>query len=121
MACCVLMGASVVVWPQGADSQWTVGWAYVAAAVGWLIPRGRSAVHEADLTVTLALGALGLVVLTLRLSAQALLVQSHVPGGLIIGSTVQAVVGGLVAAAPAGTGARGLAAILRSSEATVRA
>lgn len=80
MTVCVLMGASVVLWPAGADSEWAAGTAFTVAAVGWLVLRHRSAVHAADFATPLALAALGLVVLTLRLGVLSLLNDAQAPG-----------------------------------------
>ncbi|MFD9205105.1 hypothetical protein ACFVZM_02355 [Streptomyces sioyaensis] len=111
---CVLMGASTVVWPGGADPEWAGGAAFIAAAAGWLIARFRSPQHTRDPALPLALAALGLAVLVERTLGLAFLADAQAPGFLLTAGAVQAGVIAALAAALTTTGTRGLTARWRT-------
>ncbi|MCH6163001.1 hypothetical protein [Streptomyces marispadix] len=115
MAVCVLMGGSVVLWRDGADSVWSSGTVCVLAGVLWWAAalvrgdrRGRSGEAPAgeasaggagDPAVPLALALLSLVVLAERTGMLALLVQSRMPASYLYAAGAQAaVLAGLVVA-----------------------
>ncbi|MEU8783443.1 hypothetical protein [Streptomyces sp. NPDC048637] len=106
MGTCVLMGASMVVWPGGADPGWSGGAAFIAVAAVWMVVRWRAPKHVADPALPLALAALGLGVLMQRILLLAFMVQAHTPGSVIAAATVQAAVIALLAAALTTTGTR---------------
>ncbi|MEV5479726.1 MULTISPECIES: hypothetical protein [Streptomyces] len=111
---CVLMGASTVVWPGGADPEWAGGAAFIAAAAAWLIARFRWPQHTRDPALPLALAALGLAVLVERTLGLAFLADAHAPGFLVTAAAVQAGVITALAAALTTTGTRGLTARWRT-------
>ncbi|RAJ58944.1 hypothetical protein K378_04804 [Streptomyces sp. Amel2xB2] len=87
MGVCVLMGGSVVVWPQGFDSVWSSGTVCVVAGVVWCAARVRGA--AADPAVPLALGLLTLLVLAERTGMLVLLAEGRVPASLLYGAGAQ--------------------------------
>ncbi|MEU7430993.1 hypothetical protein AB0B07_09060 [Streptomyces sioyaensis] len=114
MGTCVLMGASEVVWPEGADPGWAGGAAFIAAAAVWLVARSRSPKHTGDPALPLALAALGLAVLVERTLSLAFLADANAPGFLLTATTVQAGVIAALAAALTLTGTRSLTARCRT-------
>ncbi|QPP06203.1 hypothetical protein G4Z16_07120 [Streptomyces bathyalis] len=77
MGSCVLMGGSIVVWRDGADSVWSSGTACVVAAGCWFAARARGAVAAADPEVPLALALLSCAVLAERAGMLVLLMEPH--------------------------------------------
>ncbi|MGD3112780.1 hypothetical protein [Streptomyces sp. YGL11-2] len=114
MGTCVLMGASMVVWPEVAVTGWAGGSAFIAAAAIWLVARSRSPKHVADPALPLALATLGLAILVERTLTLALVLQAHAPGSLNAASTVQAAIIALLAAALTTTGTRSLTTRFRT-------
>lgn len=114
MGCCVLMGALVVAWPEGADAQWAPGWAFTAAAASWLLLRDRPALRSHGPTVGIGLAALGLAVLALRLVNLSFLLNAQAPTGMVTGLLVQSGAIALVSVAAAVTGCRRLMPELRA-------
>ncbi|MFI9046140.1 hypothetical protein [Streptomyces sp. NPDC053427] len=111
---CVLMGASMVVWPGAAVTGWADGSAFIAAAAVWLIVRRRSPEHVADPALPLTLATLGLAVLVERTLTLAFAVQAHAPGSLIAATTVQVGIIALLTVALTTTGTRSLTARFRT-------
>ncbi|WP_328549026.1 hypothetical protein OG301_36990 [Streptomyces platensis] len=111
---CVLMGASIVVWPEIAATGGSGGVAFTAAAATWLVARRRSPKHAADPALPLALATLGLAVLVEQTLTLTFVFQAHAPGSLIAVTTVQAGTIALLAAALTTTGTRSLTARLRT-------
>ncbi|MFI1156565.1 hypothetical protein [Streptomyces sioyaensis] len=114
MGTCVLMGASMVVWPEVAVTGWAGGSAFIAAAAVCLVARCRSPKHVADPALPLALATVGLAVLVERTLTLAFVAQAHVPGSLIVASAVQAGLTALLTAALTATGTRSLTARFRT-------
>ncbi|WP_030989185.1 hypothetical protein [Streptomyces sp. NRRL S-1813] len=115
MGTCVLMGASIVVWPGVADTGWAGGSAFIAAAALSLVARRRSPKHVADPALPLALAALGLAVLVQRILILAFALQAQAPGSLIAASTVQSAIIAALTAALTATGTRSLTAQVRAA------
>ncbi|WP_037676655.1 hypothetical protein [Streptomyces griseus] len=71
LACCVVMGASVVLLPDGVDSAWAPVTCFLVGALAWLMwPARRASGPEAGHAGgALALAALGLLLLALRVCA----------------------------------------------------
>ncbi|PJJ02962.1 hypothetical protein BX264_3328 [Streptomyces sp. 2333.5] len=113
MGTCVLMGASIVVWPGVADPGWAGGSAFIAAAAVWLVVRCRSPKHVADPALPLALATLGLAILVQRIPIVAFPAQ-NAPGSVIAAATVQAGIIVVLAAALTTTGTRSLTVRFRS-------
>ncbi|MEU1790276.1 hypothetical protein ABZ553_31270 [Streptomyces sparsogenes] len=67
-ACCVVVGASIVVLPVVADSVWAPATCFLVGAVGWVLWRVRRA-DQAAACEAAALVALGLLVLAVRVAA----------------------------------------------------
>ncbi|MET7481014.1 hypothetical protein ABZT17_42755 [Streptomyces sp. NPDC005648] len=67
-ACCVVMGASLVLLPAVADSAWAPGTCFVLGALAWLLLRTRRPERGPDSGV-MALAALGLLLLAVRVAA----------------------------------------------------
>ncbi|SFE31669.1 hypothetical protein SAMN05216251_102473 [Actinacidiphila alni] len=132
---CVLMGGSVVIRPEGVDSQWATGTAFAVAAAACLAARALAARTDRDRNdrdrndrartdrprndrpaaeTTLALAALGLVVLTLRAGLLAVELDVDLPAGLLAGAVAQLAVTVLLVAALAAVGARDLRAAPRT-------
>lgn len=103
MAVCVLMGGSVVAWPEGADSVWSSGTACVVAGLVWCacalyaVRTGGAGGGATDPAVPLALALLSLVVLAERTGMSVLLAQSGMPAStLYAGAAQAALLAGLV-------------------------
>ncbi|MFI0907656.1 hypothetical protein ACH4TE_29700 [Streptomyces sioyaensis] len=110
---CVLMGASMVLWPEVAVTGWAGGSAFIAAAAVWLVARWRSPKHVADPALPLALATLGLAVLVQQILILASWAQ-NAPGSLIAAFTVQTGIIALLAAALTATGTRSLTTRFRT-------
>ena len=67
-ACSVVMGASLVVLPAMADAAWAPATSFVVGALGWLLLRRHRADRSAA-CAALALAALGLLLLVVRVAA----------------------------------------------------
>ncbi|MER6264429.1 hypothetical protein ABT203_33400 [Streptomyces sp900105245] len=108
LACCVVMGASVVLFPYTADAVWAPATGFVVGAVGWLLWRTRGTDRTSP-GAALALAALGLLILAVRLAA--LRPWLHVPGAgpLVGGGLGQTAALALLVAALAVVGGRDLA------------
>ncbi|MCX5262955.1 hypothetical protein [Streptomyces sp. NBC_00199] len=111
LGCCVVMGASVVVLPGVVDSVWAPTTCFVLGALGWLVRRGRRG-RVAGGEGALALAVLGLLVLTLRVTAAYtwLGVSMPLPTVMVAGFAVQAAALLLLTAALAVVGGRDVAA-----------
>ncbi|MEU6669659.1 hypothetical protein [Streptomyces sp. NPDC046727] len=83
LAACVVTGGSVVLLPGAADTVWAPATGFVVGALGWLLRHAR----RTDRTppgAALALAALGLLILAVRVAA--LYPWLHVPGaGVLLG------------------------------------
>ncbi|MFJ5292613.1 hypothetical protein [Streptomyces sp. NPDC088348] len=113
LGACVLMGASMVVWPQGADSVWGSGTAVVAAGAAWWVVRIRSArsgAGAAEPALPLALAALSAAVLAQRCALQDLLASAQAPRALVVGGWIQAAALTVLVVTLAVSGTRGLLA-----------
>ncbi|MFJ3669460.1 hypothetical protein ACIPSE_23695 [Streptomyces sp. NPDC090106] len=84
-ACCVLSGAAVVVLPGTADLVWAPAACFVLGALVLLAPRARRADGDA-----LALAALGLLLLVVRVAALYPWLGAGLPADLVAGAVVQA-------------------------------
>ncbi|MCZ0985082.1 hypothetical protein O1M54_04045 [Streptomyces diastatochromogenes] len=76
MTACVVMGVSIVVLPAAADLAWAPASCFVVGALGWLLWEARGG-DGATPGGALALAALGLLILTVRVAA--LYPWLHVP------------------------------------------
>lgn len=115
MALCVVMGASTVAWPDGADEMWADGSGFTAVALLWLVARWRSPAHTAaDPAAALALAAVGAAELARRTSMPTLEAGTGLPGVNLVGAAAQALVMALLVVAPAAVGARGLLSTART-------
>ncbi|MFF9623545.1 hypothetical protein [Streptomyces griseosporeus] len=108
LACCVVMGASVVLVPTSADAVWAPATGFLACALGRLLWRARSPRQGG--AGTLALAFLGLLVLALRVAALVPWLDVSVPGVVVAGFVGQAVAVALLTLALAVVGGRELAA-----------
>ncbi|MGW9433169.1 hypothetical protein ACWHA1_35250 [Streptomyces decoyicus] len=115
MGGCVLIGASIVVWPEVGVTGGTGGAVFITAAAVWLVARSRSPKHVADPALPLALATLGLTVLLEQTLTLTFVLQAHAPASLIAASTVQAGIISVLTAALATTGTRSLTARIRTS------
>ncbi|GAA2068077.1 hypothetical protein GCM10009801_16100 [Streptomyces albiaxialis] len=110
-ACCVAMGAAVTTLPEAADGVWAPASVFVLGSLGWLLLRARRPDRHAeeDGGTALALAALGLVLLALRLSMLDFWLAVPLPS-LTLGSVLaQAVALALMTAALTAVGFRGAA------------
>lgn len=108
LACCVVMGASVVLVPTSADAVWAPATGFLACALGRLVWRARS--RRQGGAGALALAFLGLLVLALRVAALVPWLDVSVPGVVVAGFVGQAVAVALLTLALAVVGGRELAA-----------
>lgn len=67
-ACCVVMGASIVLLPVVADSVWAPATCFLVGALGWLLWRARRT-DQGTACEAIALAALGLLILAVRVAA----------------------------------------------------
>ncbi|ANP51284.1 hypothetical protein J2Z21_002962 [Streptomyces griseochromogenes] len=109
MAACVLAGASVVMLPAAPDLAWAPASCFVVGALGWLFWQARGS-EAATPGAGLALAALGLLILAVRVAA--VYPWLHVPmvGVYLGGALVQTAALGLLIVALAVVGRRDLVA-----------
>ncbi|WP_336115454.1 hypothetical protein [Streptomyces sp. PTD9-10] len=109
MTACVVMGASIVVLPALPDLAWAPASCFVVGASGWLLWQTRSG----DRTTpggALALAALGLLILAVRVAALYPWLHVPVPGAYLGGGLVQTAALALLTPTLAVVGRRDLAA-----------
>jgi hypothetical protein len=109
LACCVVMGASLVLLPTAADAVWAPTTCFLVGALGWLLWRIRRS-RPGNPAGALALTALGLLVLALRVTALYPWLDVPVPASLLVGFTGQAAALLLLTTALAVVAGRDLAA-----------
>ncbi|MFG2576456.1 hypothetical protein [Streptomyces sp. NPDC048481] len=107
LGCCVVMGASVVLAPMAADPVWAPATCFLLVALGRLVWRARHGRGGAD--ATLALAALGLLVLALRLAALYPWRGMPMPAGTLVAFVLQGTAALLLTAVLAVVGGRDLA------------
>ncbi|MEV5440891.1 hypothetical protein AB0K80_33550 [Streptomyces sp. NPDC052682] len=88
LGCCVVMGGSVVLLPIAADSAWAPATAFLLGGVGWLLTRVRRG-DQNTACGTLALAALGLLILAVRVTALYPWLDVPLPGAFLGGALVQ--------------------------------
>jgi hypothetical protein len=108
LACCVVMGASIVLVPMAADPVWAPATCFLVAALGRLVWRTRH--RRANAEATVALAVLGLLVLALRLAALYPWLDVPVPAVTLAAFVSQGAAALLLTAALAVIGGRDLAA-----------
>lgn len=107
MACCVVMGASIVLLPVAADSVWAPTTCFLVGALGWLLWRARRT-DQGTACAAVALAALGLLILAVRVAALYPWLDVPAPAvflGSALGQTAALV---LLTGALAAVGGRGL-------------
>ncbi|MEV1063485.1 hypothetical protein [Streptomyces sp. NPDC050263] len=109
LACCVVMGASVVLVPMAADPVWAPATCFLVVALGRLVRRARRPAGNVE--ATLALAVLGLLVLALRLAALYSWLDVPVPAVTLAAFLTQAAAALLSTAALAVVGGRDLAGL----------
>ncbi|WP_405913914.1 hypothetical protein OG760_32625 [Streptomyces sp. NBC_00963] len=117
---CVLMGGSMVVWPQGADSVWGSGTVVVAAGCAWWVARIRASRRGAgtpEPALPLALAVLGTVVLAQRCALMGLLTSAQAPYSTIVGGEIQAAALAALVVTLTVSGTRGLLARTKATAA----
>ncbi|GAB2757731.1 hypothetical protein [Streptomyces bullii] len=107
LACCVVMGGSVVLLPAAADAVWAPTTGFVVGAVGWLLWRVRRR-DEGTACGTVALAVLGLLILAARVAALYPWLDVPVPAAFLGGALGQTAALVLLVAALALVGRRGL-------------
>ncbi|MDK1472355.1 hypothetical protein QNO07_02760 [Streptomyces sp. 549] len=120
-ACCVVMGGSLVLLPGAADSVWAPATGFLAGSLGWLLWRTRRTDRSAEQGTgpsadqstacgALALAALGLLILAVRVTALEPWLDVPVPAVLLGSALGQAAALALLTAVLAFVGRRGLLA-----------
>ncbi|MFI2433505.1 hypothetical protein [Streptomyces sp. NPDC018693] len=107
MACCVVMGGSLVLTPTAADAVWAPTTCFLVGALAWLLWRARRTGRGA-VGGTLALAVLGLLVLVVRVAAIVPWLDVEIPAAFLVGSLTQATALLLLTAALAVTAGRDL-------------
>lgn len=114
MGTCVVVGGSLVLWPRAADTQWATGTAFVLASLVWLTARALNRGSRQRAEDALALAALGLVVLALRIALLADELEAHMPATLVVAAWAQLVAGAVLTGALTAVGTRDLRTALRT-------
>jgi hypothetical protein len=114
MGACVVMGGSLVLWPRAADTQWAAGTVFVLVSVAWLTARALNRGSRQQAEAALALTALGLVVLALRIALLADELDAHMPATLVAVAWAQLAAGATLTGALTAVGARDLHTALRT-------
>ncbi|PAZ10047.1 hypothetical protein CLM62_42060 [Streptomyces sp. SA15] len=109
MACCVVMGASVVLLPTVADAVWAPATCFAVGALGWLLWRTRRR-DRSGAGGGVALAVLGLLLLAVRLAALYPWLDVPLPAVVLAGALAHVGVLALLVAALAVVGGRDLAA-----------
>lgn len=109
MASCVVAGASVVVLPALPDPAWAPASCFVVGALGWLLWQARGG-GAATPGAGLALAALGLLILAVRVAVVYPWLHVPLPGAYLGGALVQTAVLALLTVALAAVGRRDLTA-----------
>jgi len=112
-ACCVVMGASLVLLPAMADSAWAPGTCFVLGALAWLLLRARRPDRSPDCGAV-ALAALGLLLLAVRVAAVYPWL-GVLPAAFVGGALAQAAVLALLVVALAVVARRDLTAVSRGT------
>lgn len=106
MGSCVLMGGSMVVWRDGADSVWSSGTACIVAGLCWFAARARGAGAAADPALPLALALLSCAVLAERAGMLVLLMDTRLSALHVYAAGAQAAALTALTAALAVAGSR---------------
>ncbi|MFE0524650.1 hypothetical protein [Streptomyces sp. NPDC058954] len=88
-ACCVVMGGSLVLLPALADAAWAPATCFVLGALGWLLLRARRADSTSTGCGAVALAALGLLLLAVRVAALSPWLGAPLPAAFIGGALAQ--------------------------------
>ncbi|TQJ92029.1 hypothetical protein [Streptomyces sp. SLBN-31] len=88
-ACCVVMGGSLVVLPALADAAWAPATCFVLGALGWLLLRTRGADSTRTGGGAVALAALGLLLLAVRVAALSPWLGLPLPAAFVGGALAQ--------------------------------